>query len=195
MGVTAGGLPYPEPTEPVAGGAAAIKALAEALDAGAPRAVATGHETFASTAVGAVGSKSVTFPAGRFTLPPRVTMASVTGAPNTRIVGCGTSSASAVTLYAYNGGGGPVTPVAYWHAVQDRTQTTARAGVESMAGETFGWVVCPTEGCLNRGVPLEVQTAWVDDDGTVYPVDAFGCGVCGTPLEPTDDPPGFGVPE
>lgn len=33
MGTTTHGLPYPEPTDPVADGAAAIKALAEALDA------------------------------------------------------------------------------------------------------------------------------------------------------------------
>ena len=32
MGTTAGGMPYPEPTDPVAQGAAAIKALAEAVD-------------------------------------------------------------------------------------------------------------------------------------------------------------------
>ena len=33
MGVTAGGLPYPEPTDPVAAGADAIRALAEAIEA------------------------------------------------------------------------------------------------------------------------------------------------------------------
>lgn len=32
MGTTAGGLPYPEPTDPVAGTAGFIKALAEAVD-------------------------------------------------------------------------------------------------------------------------------------------------------------------
>lgn len=32
MGTTAGGLPYPEPTDPVAAGADAIKALAVAVD-------------------------------------------------------------------------------------------------------------------------------------------------------------------
>lgn len=32
MGTTAGGLPYPEPSDPVAAGADAIKALAQALD-------------------------------------------------------------------------------------------------------------------------------------------------------------------
>jgi hypothetical protein len=32
MGTTAGGLPYPEPTDPIAEGADAIKALAEAIE-------------------------------------------------------------------------------------------------------------------------------------------------------------------
>ena len=32
MGTTATGLPYPEPTDPIAGGADAIRALAEAID-------------------------------------------------------------------------------------------------------------------------------------------------------------------
>ena len=32
MGTTVGGLPYPEPTDPIAQGAAAIRALAEAID-------------------------------------------------------------------------------------------------------------------------------------------------------------------
>ena len=63
MGTTAGGLPYPEPTDPIAAGADAIKALAQAIDgdlygdtgwqtAAVPAAMASG--TLQYRAVGAV---------------------------------------------------------------------------------------------------------------------------------------------
>lgn len=38
---------------------------------------------------------------------------------------------------------------------------------------------CHTDGCLNAGIPLHVNTTYEDDDGATQNVDAVGCGVCG----------------
>jgi hypothetical protein len=70
MGQTAGGLPYPEPTMPVRDGAAAIKALADALQtrgAGARWVVDKQNVTTGST-----GYAVVTYPGGPFNGNPIV---------------------------------------------------------------------------------------------------------------------------
>ena len=66
MGTTPNGLPYPEPTAPVAGGADAIKALAQALR------IATGIATIPPGTVAGNVVVAVTFPAGLFTTAPAV---------------------------------------------------------------------------------------------------------------------------
>jgi len=66
MGTTPQGLPYPEPTDPIAGGADAIKNLAAAVNQPLTGVVTlTGNGT-------ATGSATITFPAGWFTAAPRV---------------------------------------------------------------------------------------------------------------------------
>lgn len=72
MGQTARGFPYPEGTDPVSQGAAAIKKLAEALQAN------VGRMRFGSVVVPVpspasnFASVKVTFPADSFTAAPRV---------------------------------------------------------------------------------------------------------------------------
>lgn len=66
MGTTPQGLPYPEPTDPIADGATAIKNLAAAVNQ-----PVSGRVTIVITSAVAA-SITVTFPAGYFTAPPRV---------------------------------------------------------------------------------------------------------------------------
>ena len=68
MGTTSKGLPYPEPTDPVAAGADAIKALAQAIKQPLTGVVSVAVSN-ATTA-----SQAVTFPAGYFTSAPTVTV-------------------------------------------------------------------------------------------------------------------------
>jgi hypothetical protein len=67
MGTTNKGLPYPEPTDPIAAGADAIKNLALVINQ-----PVSGRVTITGTGV-ATASTAVTFPAGHFTAAPRVT--------------------------------------------------------------------------------------------------------------------------
>lgn len=93
MGTTALALlPYPEGGDPLAAGDDAIKALANALDVRvAPRAIAYGNAVIPITTAGTATSVSVTFPAGRFTAPPRVICS---GTGNTPLTLQGPMSAS-----------------------------------------------------------------------------------------------------
>jgi len=65
MGTTAKGLPYPEPTDPVAAGAGAIRALAEAVDVLSPRFLAA---AIAGTQQGLGGLATLTATTINFTL-------------------------------------------------------------------------------------------------------------------------------
>lgn len=95
-------LPYPEPTDPVAAGADAIKNLALALDPRvAARGVAWGNGAIPVTTAGVAASITVTFPAGRFTAAPRVVCSSTGTTPMTlRGPMASGVSATGATFYA-----------------------------------------------------------------------------------------------
>lgn len=63
MGTTANGLPYPEPTDPIAAGAAAIQALAVAVDIWSFKVAFTNVTTTVQT-------RDVTLPVGLYSEPP-----------------------------------------------------------------------------------------------------------------------------
>jgi hypothetical protein len=183
MGTTAGGLPYPEPTDPFGAGSQNIKALAEAIEKDTPAAIASGAVTWPSQAANGSGGVGVTFPVGRFTLPPAVTVAPVIAVPKNWSAGVGTPSAASVTLYGSNNTGAALGVPGRWIAVQDRT--TAAVQLEPREGDTFGAFECDTDGCENAGIPIGVQTGYTDpDDGTARTIDAYQCGVCGAALHP-----------
>jgi hypothetical protein len=92
---TAKGYPYPVGSDRVMDGDNAIQALAEAVDT-RTGVSASGTATISISAA-ASGSVTVTFPAGRFTVPPSVVH--VTNSFN-YIPGANTPSASAIVLYA-----------------------------------------------------------------------------------------------
>lgn len=51
-------------------------------------------------------------------------------------------------------------------------------------------VICHTEGCANNGLPIELATTWVDEEGGVHDVGAVVCGVCGqtiTDITPSEN--------
>lgn len=78
MGTTTPGIPYPEPSDPIANGAVAMKTIAETL----PGKMARGLVTITPTAANTLTYGAVTFPAGKFTTPPDV-MATSMNAPST----------------------------------------------------------------------------------------------------------------
>lgn len=112
------GLPWPENTDPVANGAAAIRNLAETLDPRTPYATALGTATLVFTSSTAA-SIAVTFPAGRFTAPPLVFMAQ----QGTGSSGLYAPRALSVTTSGFTVSGtlsvaATVNVVIAWHAIQ-----------------------------------------------------------------------------
>lgn len=106
MGTTANGYPYPEPGDPVAQGAAAIKALAAAAETLA-RASAAGSGTITAAANGTV-NQLVTLPAGRFKTAPAVTVNPITGAPKDRACAARDSTVTSFKFYLYSTTAGAV---------------------------------------------------------------------------------------
>jgi hypothetical protein len=106
MGTTLHGLPYPEPTDPVADGAAAIEALAEAIDTslGTRNALAA-TATGTSIAAGAVQSLNWDFrdnPA--FGAPGHVVNLSQAGVWVVSAKLGGPANSSTITVYTGSGG-------------------------------------------------------------------------------------------
>lgn len=110
MGTTSSGLPYPEDTDPVAQGAQAIKGLAQrqAPSAGGTVALTAAN---ASTVTG-----SVTFPAGRFTTPPAVTVCANNGGWF-GFQGTATATGTTLGVAQRDGTATSTTITAHWHAV------------------------------------------------------------------------------
>lgn len=91
------GLPYPEPTDPISGGAGAIKALAEAVD----KRSAVSAEAVSTVKITSAWAATVTvpWPAGRFTINP-ITVASTIATYKWLItVVRSTPASSVVTIY------------------------------------------------------------------------------------------------
>jgi hypothetical protein len=180
MPTTPGGLPYPASTDPP-NVPADIQALAQAVETQRER-VASGTVSWPSTATGATSAVAVSFPAGRFTLPPAVTVSPVTAVPKNGAAGVGTPSATAVTLYWSNNVAATGCP-GRWIASQDRAQLSILTA-EHQAGDTFGTFLCGTAGCGNKGIAVEMQTGYTDDDGADQVIGAHQCGVCGAEMQP-----------
>lgn len=48
--------------------------------------------------------------------------------------------------------------------------------------------ICHTEGCSNRGIPIDVgDLTWTDPDTGETRIASVACGVCGQPIEDVTD--------
>lgn len=112
MGTTAKGYPYPEPTDPIAAGADAIKALAQAVNDRLSTRIQAGGLN-----IPAAGSVVLTFPTP-FTSPPWVFATLRTTAASGRIVMVGTASNTAVTFYCQTAAGANAAADINWLAIQ-----------------------------------------------------------------------------
>jgi hypothetical protein len=91
------GYPYPLGTDPVADGDDAIKNLANKVDAALPA------RTWVSTAsvpvtASTVGTLNVTFPAGRFTAVPRISL-TVAGVSSFYVAGATAVSSTGINIF------------------------------------------------------------------------------------------------
>lgn len=146
--------------------------------AGVPYAQATGKVDL-STGSGTTVTATVTFPVGRFSVPPVVLSEPYTSVPGSCASGPSSITASSFVLAFYRTGSTVSTSV-FWSAVQ-MTSSSAYGLSAELVGT--GTVECPTAGCDNEGVALVVPIQWVDDTGATHDVDECVCGVCGTILE------------
>jgi hypothetical protein len=124
----------------------------------------------APAAVPGNSALSVTFPAGAFGVNP-VTVASPntpSGTPGFAFVGSATPSGGSV--YWHQLSGAAAARSVYLIAMGREQAVTARA---EQPGPVMT-VTCPTDGCENRGIPLEVPL-----------LPAAQCGPCGTDLTST----------
>jgi hypothetical protein len=106
MGTTVNGLPYPEPSDPIAAGAAAIRSLAEKLQITGGRVTMTGGANSEA--------QTVTFPVGLFTSAPTV-VAETASTYTTCATGSASTSSVAISMI-YRTGAGTITtlPANVW---------------------------------------------------------------------------------
>lgn len=180
-GATNSGLPYPDPADPVAAGADAIRALAEAIEPRLPTGIAVGNVAFPSTASGARTSVEVTFPVGTFTVRPSVQITASSSAPDARPVSVSAPSAAGFIAVYANLGNEASGVGSYWTAISVPNSSVQLLEADAPADAT---ATCTQDGCGNAGAAIPVYTTWLDDAGTSQPVTAFQCGVCGTALTP-----------
>jgi hypothetical protein len=109
-----GEYPYPVGTDPVTAGDNMLQALAEACDA---KVGVRAAGTFVWPAwAGGIAVLAITFPAGRFTAPPAVTLSAISGIPHQRRWSPSSVTASGFTANAYYVGGSTATLSGYWIA-------------------------------------------------------------------------------
>lgn len=191
MGTTPKGYPYPEGTDPVVDGDDAIQALAEAIDTKQPHAQAVGTAEFTGVRPGNAKSIAVTFPAGLFTANPYVTLGIYSTVPGEKATSHSNKSATGFTVHGgYTGASTSVDYRVNWHATQVAAPTAVNLlADEATAAAADATVTCPTDGCANEGIPIDISTHYVnEDDGTTQPVDAVQCGVCGADITATEEP-------
>lgn len=105
-GTTGAGLPYPSPTDPIAGGADAIRALAEAVGF-----------LFGVAAVAASGVTTVTFaPAGFFTKPPAVIHCAMVAGTVSYSYMSQAPTAANFTIRCFTNGASQIAGTVYWAA-------------------------------------------------------------------------------
>jgi len=179
-GKTTGGLPYPDPTDPVAEGADAIRSLAEAIDPRTPAAWAGGQATV-NVSASVTGSTTVTLPVGRFTKAPQVVGSASNSLYNVSISALTTASFLASVRHL-NESSSTTTVYVSWSASQ-LSSVAAVASQKRVGGEES--VTCPTPGCENEGVPISIPSTYVDDEGAEHPVTEVVCGACGADISST----------
>lgn len=133
----------------------------------------------------------VAFPAGRFPAAPAVTLNPRTALTTVRGM---TATAVSATSFVANWGisSGSTSSVNFdWHAILDRTANPQVAAPSPRLGDLHtvietGIVTCPTAGCENEGIGIEVPVVLSDPEaGENTTVDAYACGVCGTDITDT----------
>ena len=104
--------------DPVINGDNVITTLAGQIDANLGRA-AVGSTTVVITTIGTAGSTVVTFPAGRFTAGPMVTVSYASTNPHGGAVGASAAAtATSVTIYATKLSGSVANMTVIWQAIQ-----------------------------------------------------------------------------
>lgn len=119
-GTTTGGLPYPSPSDPIAQGADAIKALAEALNPGVFKAYAAGRGTKTFGGATASGTFTITLPAGRFTTIPIFLISSENTSAGLWWAGVATSTTQAAAQGYATGGATGINGAYAWIALELR---------------------------------------------------------------------------
>lgn len=136
-----------------------------------------------SGATNPTAAKVVTYPAGRFTTPPNVTVSSSNlnwhvGASTTL------TSASVTARYIVSVSSDPIITIRAEQALSTQASTDPPPALLSAPSGVLATriVTCSTPGCGNSGIPLEVPAEIDFGDGPV-PVEDGVCGVCLQPLD------------
>ena len=163
-----------------------------------PFAQAAGTATVSGIKAGTSGSTLVTFPTNLFTDAPYITLALYSSIPGERFVSHINKSRTGVTICGGYTGASSNTLDYYvsWNAVQmegpaqNVALRAARSAPFAFAAEPpepepDATVTCPTPGCENEGIPIEVVSTWTDEEGGVHTVGSIECGVCGADITST----------
>ena len=145
--VTSLGYPYPIGTDRVMDGDNAIQALAERINSHVG-VLASGVVPVTIATAGTVGTAAVTFPVGRFTVAPNVTVTPQTGQPQNNAASVSTASATGMNVAALRSTSG--------------TLNVSVAGPPARLGRNprMATVICHTEGCENNGAAIELELSY-----------------------------------
>lgn len=153
------------------------------IDKRMPYASTAGYVSISSVKADTEKSMTVTFPAGLFTAPPRVTTTPQSGSPRIRSSSVNAITKSSAMIWVGNSGSSTGDLGVHWIAAQPSSADVALMAADEP--HTDATVTCPTSGCRNEGIPLGIVGHWTDEDGVVQSVDAVECGVCGTDITDT----------
>lgn len=192
MGTTAKGYPYPEGTDLVMEGDDAIEALAQAIDSKLPYAVYAAGVDIRVAAGSATGSGTLTYPSGTFSQAP-ITTVTITNSYWTPGLGSRTATSVQINIRRDFEVSEATTFRAHVHSIQQGTTPDALFAARALGGEDVGapadvTVTCPTDGCVNAGIPIPINSTWEDEDGGTHPVLLVECGGCGTEITDTMAP-------
>lgn len=151
---------------------------------------ANGWTTMSGTA-DSTRTKTITLPTGRFTSMPAVMLQNGTGVSKASSTNQQewTTEKTAASFQLNVNRSNATTVTINWLAVSDPTATTLLASAPAPftgTDQPTTTATCPTDGCPNQGIAIEVTATRPDDEtGAQVPVDAIECGVCGADITAT----------
>jgi hypothetical protein len=164
-------------------GSASSQTWSDWIGLASPYAEYYGEFTVAPLVQATSKDTTVTFPSGRFTQTPILTGIICSTRYGNQIM---TKSPTSATLRMtnYSGADAASSQICNYGFVQASLASGVGIVVlEDLPGASVITVICPTVGCENEGIPIEINVGFIDPDtGLPATTDEIVCGGCGAIL-------------